>query len=409
MLSIFKNCKLVVGTFQGVLPRRGKDLAELPQEVDASVLVAHGRIIAIGQNLIHDNATIIDCSGRILLPCWVDSHTHLVFADSREDEFVMKLKGKTYADIAAAGGGILNSSAKLQMASEEDLYNSAWQRMMELIALGTGAIEIKTGYGLNIAAELKMINVISKLKKDAPIPVKITLLVAHAVPNNYKERTDAYIADIAMPLIKAVGTVGLADYIDVFCETGFFTPQQMEAMLIEGKKYGLKPKVHVNQLNSIGGLQVAVKQSALSVDHLETMTANDVSTLAESNTIGTLLPTAAYFLRMPFQPARQLIDAGAAVALASDFNPGSSPSGNMNTVVSMACIGMRMVPEEAICAATFNAACALDLQNDLGSIAVGKKANFILTKPVKSLAYLPYAFGTNLIESVFINGEKFMY
>ena len=391
---------------------RGKELAELPCIDNAYLIVDNGTIAEIGEmkNLkseIRNLKSEIDASGQFVLPCWCDSHTHLVFAASREEEFVLKIKGLGYAEIAASGGGILNSASKLNAMSEDELFNLAWQRLIEVIKLGTGAIEIKSGYGLSAEGEIKMLRVIKRLKEKSPIPVKATFLGAHTYPPAYKENHKGYLDLIINEMLPVIAAEKLADYIDVFCETGFFSPEETAIICKAGMRYGLKPKIHANQLNLSGGVETGVQLGALSVDHLETMDESAISKLAGSNTIGTLLPTAAFFLRMPFQPARQLIDAGCAIALASDFNPGSSPSGNMNLVVAMSCIQMKMLPEEAINAATINGAYAMELQNETGSITIGKKANLIFTKAVPSLAYLPYAFGTNLIEKVMINGEIF--
>jgi imidazolonepropionase len=408
MLTVFKNCKYIFNTHQPLTAIRGSQLANLPFLQNHDIFVEKGVIIDIKpSNDVVVDGIKIDCSNNYVLPTWVDSHTHTVFAASREVEFVMKLKGKTYAEIAASGGGILNSAAKIATATEEELYDLAFERINKLIHLGTGAIEIKTGYGLSYEAEIKMLNVINRLKNSLPIPVKVTLLVAHAVPTFYKSKEAEFIKEVCLPLIEYCGVNKLADFIDVFCETGFFSVIQLEQLMSFAAQFGLKPKVHVNQLTSIGGLQAAIQHQAISVDHLETMTEQDIADLAASNTIGTLLPTAAYFLRMTMPPARKLIEQNAILALASDYNPGSSPSGNMNWVVSMACIAMKMLPEEAINAATINAAFALQIQNEVGSISVGKKANFIITKPIPSIAYYPYAFGENLIETVIINGEKY--
>ena len=342
----------------------------------------------------------------MVLPSWCDSHTHLVFAGSREGEFIDKIKGLSYADIAAKGGGILNSARRLNETSEDELFNQSYKRLQEVIALGTGAIEIKSGYGLTVEGELKMLRVIKRLKNTSKMPIKATFLGAHAFPAEYKEDKEGYIGLIIEDMLPQIGKEGLADYIDAFCESGFFSPEQTERICLEGKKYGLKPKLHVNQLNSIGGIQTGIGLNAVSLDHLETMTDEDVSALSKApQTIGTLLPTAAFFLRMAYQPARKLIEAGCGVALASDFNPGSSPSGNMNFVVALSCIQMRMLPEEAINAATMNGAAAMELQNEVGNITVRKKANLIVTKPVPSLAYLPHSFGNNLIERVMLCGD----
>ena len=411
MATLIKNIRCLVNTRDENKLLRGNELAMLPCIESAFLLIEDDVIISYGKmedleiSIPYLPKNIINADGQFILPTWCDSHTHIVFAGSRESEFIDKIKGLSYADIAAKGGGILNSAAKLKDISEDQLFNDAWLRIQELMKLGTGAIEIKSGYGLSVESELKMLRVIKKLKEKSPIKIKSTFLGAHTFPIQYKENHEGYIHSIINEMLPIIAKDKLADYIDVFCESGFFSTQEMERICTAGIAIGLKPKLHINQLNSIGGLQSAIKLNALSVDHLETMTENDIKDLALSNTIGTLLPTAAFFLRMPFQPARKLIDAGCAIALASDFNPGSSPSGNMNFVVSLSCIQMKMLPEEAINAATINAAFAMELENELGSIAIGKKANLIFTKPISSLAYLPYAFGSNLIEKVMINGE----
>lgn len=388
---------------------RGSDLKILPSLSNAYLLINNGAIESYGSmdelNAgITEAAETIDAKGSFVMPCWCDSHTHLVFAASREEEFVDKIKGMSYADIAARGGGILNSAAKLNAMHEETLYQLAKERLWKAIKTGTGAIEIKSGYGLSVAGELKMLRVIKRLKKEAPIPIKATFLGAHSYPLEYKENHQGYINLIINEMLPVIAHEKLTDYIDVFCETGFFSPEETETICKAGIKIGLKPKIHANQLNLSGGVQAGVKLGAVSVDHLETMDEDTIKLLAASKTIGTLLPTAAFFLRMPFQPARQLIDAGCAIALASDFNPGSSPSYNMNLVVAMSCIQMKMLPEEAMNAATINGAYAMGLENEAGSITVGKKANLIFTKPIPSLAYLPYSFGENLVDSVMIEG-----
>ncbi len=387
---------------------RGKDLADLPMIENAFLRIENGLIKDFGDmsaaDVNNSSFQIMDAKGASILPSWCDSHTHLVFADSRENEFVDKLKGKSYAEIAANGGGILHSAKKLNEASEELLFEMAWQRLQELMKLGTGAIEIKSGYGLTVEGELKMLRVIKKLKAASPIPVKASFLGAHTYPLAYKEDHQGYIDLIIHEMLPKIEAENLADYIDVFCENGFFNANETEKICRAGIAIGLQPKIHANQLHLSGGTQVGVKLGAVSVDHLETMDENAIHSLANSNTIGTLLPTAAFFLRMPFQPARALLDANCAIALASDFNPGSSPSGNMNLVVAMSCIQMKLLPEEAINAATINGAFAMDLGNELGSITIGKKANLILTRPIPSIAYLPYAFGTNLIDKVMVNG-----
>jgi len=389
---------------------RGKELSSLPILSNAYLIINAGIIEAYGemsnfQKKEIDFKHVYDASGKFILPTWCDSHTHIVNAGTRENEFVDKINGLTYTEIAEKGGGILNSANNLQNASEDQLFLDAWNRIEELKKLGTGAIEIKSGYGLTVESELKMLRVIKKLKEKSSISIKSTFLGAHAFPSAYKENHEAYISSIINEMLPVIAKDKLADYIDVFCEQGFFSPKEMELICNEGMKYGLKPKLHINQLSSIGGIQTAINLNALSVDHLETMTEADIYDLSHSNTIGTLLPTAAFFLRMPYQPARKLIDSGCAISLASDFNPGSSPSGNMNFVIALSCIQMKMLPEEAINAATINAAYAMDLQDSLGSITVGKKANFIFTKPIRSISLLPYSFGSNLIDQVMINGE----
>jgi imidazolonepropionase len=390
---------------------RGAELAELPVIHDAYLLIEDGIIAGYGSmknldaKISQQQDHVVDAEGGYLLPAWCDSHTHLVFAGSRETEFVDKIRGMSYAEIAARGGGILNSARRLNEASEDQLFVDAWKRLQSVMKLGTGAIEIKSGYGLTEEGELKMLRVIKRLKEKSPIPIKASFLGAHTYPVEYKENHEGYLEMLIDRLLPQIAAEGLADYIDVFCEQGFFSVTEMERLVKAGGLHGLKAKLHINQLNSLGGIESAVRMNAVSVDHLEVMTDTDIRSLASSDTIGTLLPTAAYFLRMPFQPARTLIDAGASIALASDYNPGSSPSGNMNQVVSMSCIQMRMLPEEAIQAATLQGAFAMELEKEVGSITTGKRANLILTEPIPSLAYLPYAFGSNLIHTVFINGE----
>jgi imidazolonepropionase len=395
----------------------GAALAELPCIEDAFLLVEDGMIAEYGAMFELEIKVpqlpkhIIDAQGRFVLPAWCDSHTHLVFSASRENEFIDKIKGMSYAEIAAKGGGILNSAQKLNDASKDELFNQAWKRLQEVSKLGTGAIEIKSGYGLSVAGELKMLRVIKKLKEKSNLLIKSTFLGAHSYPIQYRENHQGYIDSIINEMLPVIAGEQLADYIDVFCETGFFSPQEMETICKAGMAYGLKPKLHVNQLNSIGGIEMGLNLNAVSLDHLESLTREEIIQLGKQSnnngneTICTLLPTAALFLRMGFPDARALINAGCAVALASDFNPGSSPSGNMNLVVALSCIQMKMLPEEAINAATINGAYAMELGNETGSITVGKKANLIITKPIPSLAYLPYSFGTNLIDQVMINGE----
>ncbi len=408
--TLFVNIRSLVNTRQENKLLRGPEMATLPSLENAWLLVEDGIIADYGEMKdlppsLTDMPNTVDASGQLLLPCWCDSHTHLVFAASREEEFVDKIRGLSYAEIAARGGGILHSARKLNESSESELLRLSMARLHEVMELGTGAIEIKSGYGLSVDGELKMLRVIRKLKEVSPIPVKATFLGAHTYPVEYKDNHQGYIDLIIREMLPVIAAEQLADYIDVFCETGFFSPAETETICRAGLELGLKPRIHANQLNLSGGVQTGVKLGAISVDHLETMDEPAIRALAGSDTIGTLLPTAAFLLRMPFQPARQLIDAGCAIALASDYNPGSSPSGNMNLVVAMSCIAMRMLPEEAINAATINGAYAMELADELGSIMLGKKASFILTKPVPSLAYLPYSFGSGLIDKVMIGGE----
>ena len=410
MVTLISNIKQLVGVREESKLLKGKELSALPCLDNAYLIIENGIISDFGlMKEIRDPKykieNEIDASGQFILPCWCDSHTHLVFAASREEEFVDKLKGMSYEEIAAKGGGILNSARKLNAMSEDELIDVSLKRLNEVIKLGTGAIEIKSGYGLSVEGELKMLRVIKRLKEVSPIPVKATFLGAHTYPLEYREDHKGYIDIIINEMLSVIAKEKLADYIDVFCENGFFSPEETETICRAGIRQGLKAKIHANQLNFSGGVEVGIKLNAVSVDHLETVNGDIINKLANSHTIGTLLPTAAFFLRMPFQPARQMIDAGCAIALASDYNPGSSPSGNMNLVVAMSCTGMKMLPEEAINAATLNGAFAMELQNEVGSITVGKKANLIFTKPISSLAYIPYAFGSDLIDKVMINGE----
>ncbi len=392
-------------------PLRGSQLADMPFIENAWLKIEDGRIAGYGkmEDLHHfGDYTIVNAAGRTVLPAWCDSHSHLVFAASREAEFIDKLKGLSYAEIAAKGGGILNSARKLAETEEETLFEQAKARLIRLIHLGTGALEVKSGYGLSVEAELKMLRVIRKLKEWAPIPIKATFLGAHAVPSAYKENRRAYIDLILENMLPAIARENLADYIDVFCEDGFFSQRETEEICRAGLSFGLKPKIHANQLNISGGVQAGYHTGAVSVDHLETISDEEIRILGLPDApMATLLPTAAYFLRMGFPPARKLIENNAAVVLASDYNPGSSPSGNMNQVVSMSCIQMKMLPEEAINAATLNGAFAMELEKEVGSITVGKRANLILTREIPSIAYLPYSFGENLIDQVIINGELF--
>lgn len=410
MKWVIQHIKQLINTRTNSIVLRGAELSKLPIIDNAFLVVENGIILAYGSmhelSAEHlDGAELIDAAGASVLPCWCDSHTHLVFAASREDEFVHKINGLTYAEIAAKGGGILNSARKIAFATEEELYVQAMTRLQELMKLGTGAIEIKSGYGLNTANELKMLRVIKRIKETAPIPVKASFLGAHTYPLEFKENHDGYINQIIQEMLPAIANEQLADYIDVFCEEGFFSVAETQRICEAGIAYGLKPKIHANQLHASGGVELGVQLGAISVDHLETMNEAAIQALSYSNTIGTMLPTAAFFLRMPYQPARELIRANAALAIASDYNPGSSPSGNMNFVIALSCIQMKLLPEEAINAATINGAFAMELEKEVGSITIGKRANLIFTHPIPSLAYLPYSFGTNLIDKVMINGR----
>lgn len=402
---------LVTGDFQK--PLSGKDMSAMPLIENAYLVIDEGRIYEYGKvEDLHPIAfeEVIDATGQIVLPMWCDSHTHLVYAATREDEFVDRILGLSYQEIAERGGGILNSAQRLRDMEEDRLYQEAQKRLEDLIALGTGAIEIKSGYGLSLEAEHKMLRVIKRLKQHIDIPIKATLLAAHAIPQEYKDDREGYITCILEEMIPAftrvtTGDIPLADFIDVFCETGYFTVAEMETIIQKGRSHGLKAKVHVNQFTSIGGVQKAVALGALSVDHLEVMTKGDIDILKKGSTIPVALPGCSFFLGIPYAPARALIDAGLPLAIASDYNPGSSPSGNMNFVVSLACINLKMTPAEAIVAATINAAFAMDVHTRVGSISKGKKANLILTKPINSYHAIPYHFGKNQIDSIMIDGE----
>jgi imidazolonepropionase len=410
MNILITNIALLVNVRTENTLLRGKELSHLPCIENAYLVIKGESIFSYGQmkalpTLHENNLKTIDAKGAFILPCWCDSHTHLVFAASREEEFVDKIKGLSYADIAAKGGGILNSAGKLNALTEDELFELSLKRLNKIIQHGTGAIEIKSGYGLSIEGELKMLRVIQRLKEASPVLIKATFLGAHAYPAEYKNDHEGYLRLIIDEILPNIEKEKLADYIDVFCETGFFSADETKRICDAGMRYGLRPKLHVNQLNSIGGIEAAIELNAVSADHLETLTTEEILQLAGSNTIATLLPTAAYFLRMQYPPARALINANCSIALASDFNPGSSPSGNMNTVISTSCIQMRMLPEEAVNAATVNGAYAMEVQHEAGSIMQGKRANLVFTKPVPSLAYLPYAFGDNLIDKVMLNGQ----
>ena len=411
MTTLFINIKeLIQVRDKSVEKVSGKDMSILPTIKNAFMMIEDEIIINFGpmEKLGNTKAdTIIDVTGKLILPTWSDSHTHLVFADTREEEFVDRINGLSYEQIALRGGGILNSAAKLQDKPKEELYNDAAKRLNELIKSGTGSIEIKSGYGLTLNSELKILHVIKKLKENFTIPIKATFLGAHAIPDIYKEKRAAYIQLIIDEMLPEIAKQKLADFIDVFCEKGYYTVEETDQILKAGLKYGLVPKIHVNQFNSIGGIKVGVKNNALSVDHLEVLTTKDLAHLKDSETIPVSLPSCSFFLGIPYTDARKIMEANVPLALASDYNPGSTPSGNMNFVVSLACIKMKMTPEEAINAATINGAYASNLSDKVGSISKGKLANFIITKPINSYSYLPYSFASNCIDEVYLRGKKY--
>lgn len=386
----------------------GSEMANLPTIKNAFLVLKDNLIEDFGSmdNLPKINADkTIDATGRVVLPSWCDSHTHIVYAGNREQEFVDRINGLSYEEIANRGGGILNSAKKLNETSEEEIYEQSKIRLEEVMHLGTGAVEIKSGYGLTVDGELKMLRVIKKLAENYPIAIKATFLGAHAFPLHYKDDKAGYLDEIINEMLPEISKNKLADYVDVFCESGYFSVEETEKIMEAGLAFGLKPKIHVNQFNSIGGIQAGVKFNALSVDHLEIMNPEDIEALKGTETMPVALPSCSYFLSIPYTPAREMIKAGLPLALATDFNPGSTPSGNMNFVVATACIKMKMTPEEAINAATINGAYAMGLSETHGSITKGKKANLILTKPISSYYQIPYAFGSNLIESVFVEGK----
>ncbi|MDI5896060.1 imidazolonepropionase [Flavobacterium algoritolerans] len=388
----------------------GAEMAILPTIKNAFLVIKDHLIADFGSmdNLPQIPADkTIDASGKMVLPSWCDSHTHIVYAGNREQEFVDRINGMTYEEIANRGGGILNSAKKLNETTEEEIYNQSKARLEEVMRLGTGAVEIKSGYGLTVNGELKMLRVIKRLAQNYPITIKATFLGAHAFPLEFKGNHQGYINLIINEILPEIAKNKLAEFIDVFCETGYFTVDETQQIMEAGIKFGLKPKIHVNQFNSIGGIQAGIKYNALSVDHLEVMTTEDIEALKNTKTMPVALPSCSYFLSIPYTPAREMITAGLPLALATDYNPGSTPSGNMNLVVATACIKMKMTPEEAINAATINGAYAMGISATHGSITIGKKANLIITKPIPSYYQLPYAFGSNLIDTVLIEGEIF--
>ena len=409
MSQIFVNIKELLQVRNSYETKvSGAQMNELPSIKNAYLWIENGLIKDYGSMDTVPEIAIeqIDCAERLILPTWCDSHTHLVFGDTREDEFVDRVNGLTYEEIANKGGGILNSAKKLESITEDELYEKSLLRLQQAISTGTGAIEIKSGYGLSVEGELKLLRVIKRLKESSEIPIKATFLGAHAIPTEYHSNPEDYIDLIINKMLPVIAREELADFIDVFCEKGYFSPSQMDRILKAGKAYGLIPKVHVNQFNSIGGIESAIKNNALSVDHLEILTDFEIDSLANSATIPVALPLCSLFLSIPYTPARKIIDKGLALAIASDFNPGSAPSSNLNLALSLACIKMNMSPEEAINALTLNGAYAMNLASEAGSITKGKKANFIITEPLKNYHLLPYSFGSSNIESVYINGAK---
>ena len=412
MKTVIKNIAELIQTED--FPRKwvaGSDMKNLNTIKNAFVEVENGIITAFGSmddwTGIDDwnNTKIIDAEEGMVFPTYCDSHTHLVFAASREGEFVDRINGLTYEEIAKRGGGILNSAEKLQNTTEDELYNDALVRLNELVKMGTGAIEIKSGYGLTLEVELKMLKVIKRLKESSDVTIKATFLGAHALPKEYKGKKDAYMDLVINKMLPKVAEEKLANYVDIFCENGYFTVEDTKRLLEAANKFGISAKTHVNQFNAIGGVKASVDLDALSVDHLEEMVEEDFIALKDSDCMPTILPSCSFFLGIPYGPAKEMIKRGLPVALATDYNPGSSPSGNMNFVASLGCVQMKMTPEEVINATTINTAYAMGIEKELGSICIGKKANLFITKPIPSYAYLPYSFGHNVIDRVMINGK----
>jgi len=410
MKILFKNIKGLLQTLrEGKDYLKGFEMKNLSQINDAYLLINNGIISDFGEMKscpeIETNK-IIDAEGKFILPAWCDSHTHIVYSGSREEEFVDRIAGINYEEIAKNGGGILNSAKKLKKTPFDQLYNESAKRLEEVIRLGTGAIEIKSGYGLELSSEIKMLEVIDKLKKNYDASIQSTFLAAHAIPEEYKNKKEEYITQIINEWIPLVSEKKLAKYIDVFCEKEYFGIEETRLIIEAGKKHGLIPKIHVNQFNSIGGVPLCTKLGSLTIDHLEVLNEKDLNALKNSDTMAVALPNCSFFLKIPYTPARKIIDNNIPLVLASDYNPGSAPSGNMNFVISLACTKMEMSPEEAINAASINGAHAMGLSKELGSITKGKKANLIITKSLPSYSMIPYAFGSNLIEDVYIKGKS---
>ncbi len=409
MKTLFKNIKELIQIRDPEIKKvDGLEMKELPSIKDAWLLIEDDKIVDFGsmESFPENNtAKIIDASGKLILPTWCDSHTHIVYAGNRELEFADRINGLSYEEIANRGGGILNSAKTLQETPEDEVYLQSSARLEEVMKLGTGAVEIKSGYGLTEEGELKMLRVIKKLQQHYDIPIKSTFLGAHAIPTEYQSDPKKYMDLVINEILPKVANQNLAEYIDIFCEKGYFSVEDTHKLLSAAKKYGMKPKIHVNQFHAIGGIKAGVEHKALSVDHLEVMTNEDIGSLKNTETMPVALPSCSLFLSIPYTPARKILDAQLPIALATDFNPGSTPSGNMNLVLSLACIKMKMTPEEAINAATINGAYAMELSDVVGSITKGKKANLIMTKKIPSYTFLPYAFGSNNIDTVYINGK----
>lgn len=417
MAVLVKNIKLLVQAEPKKIQwRAGKEMQKLPCIENAFLLTVGEKIADFGKmsdfspkilEKVSEPVTEIDATGKMVFPTFCDSHSHIVYAGSREIEYVDKIKGLSYEEIAKRGGGILNSVDRLRSTSEDELFESAWQRLNEVASFGTGAIEIKSGYGLDTENEMKMLRVIRRLKEKSQLTIKANFLAAHAVPREYIGHQTEYVDLIINEMIPQVAAEELADYVDVFCDRGFFTPEDTERILMQGMKYGLQPKIHANELDFSGGIQVGVKYNARSVDHIEYTGDEEIECLLGSETMPTILPGAAFFLGMVYAPARKMIEAGLPIAMAGDYNPGSCPSGNMQFVLSMGCIKYRLLPEEAINATTINSAYAMGVEDELGTITKGKIANFFITKPISTIEFMPYAYGSNKVESVYLKGRKY--